>query len=160
MTLKSNFYELLTQNTTHDWQKRCNDLRQRGVLKREPLWVMTFPPSHSSLYILLKLQQILTDALVTGKISGMNGLPYGRKTFSIHAVIHHMNHAWDASRVWEMDLCVYICIRQKFFYFFPIWIPEQGYALTLNNTNDCSRMTNDNGTDGGKGQAGGQAGGG
>lgn len=118
MTLTSHFYELLTRNTTHDWQKRCNDLRRRGILKGEPLWAMSFPPPHSSLYILLKLQQILTDALVTGKISGMNGPPYGRKTFSIRAVIHHMNHAWEASRVWETDLCVYICIRRKFFFFF------------------------------------------
>lgn len=152
MTLTSHFYELLTCNTTHDWQ----DLRRRGILKGEPLWAMSFPPSQSSLYILLKLQQILTDALVTGKISGMNGPPYGPKTFSIRAVIHHMNHAWEASRVWETDLCVYICIRRKFFFF--LWIPEQGCALTLNNISDCSRMTNDNGADGGKGQAGGQAG--
>lgn len=51
-------------------------------------------------------------------------------------------------------------LGESFSFFFPIWIPEQGSALTLNNTSDCSRMTNDNGTDGGKGQAGGQTGGG
>lgn len=46
------------------------------------------------------------------------------------------------------------------FFLFLIWIPEQGCTLRLNNTSDCSGMTNDSGTDGGKGQAGGPAGGG
>lgn len=111
------FYEPLTQNTTHDWQKRCNDLRQRGFLKREPLWVMTFPTvSLLSIYFI----KVAADALVTGKISGMNGPSYGRETFSIHAMIHHMNHAWDTSPEWETDPCLYICINRFFFFFFFI----------------------------------------